>query len=117
MDIYNKHVLTHLGICVINYENSCVCLWLVLKVFFLVAIIIIHVHVYFMKFFSIYFRCVLQIGTEDLVSAYCYKYSFKAVGLRFFSVYGPWGRPDGDIYAMATLIDKGEQVYVYRNNE
>ena len=58
-----------------------------------------------------------QIGTEDLVSSYCYKYGFKAVGLRFFSVYGPWGRPDGDIYAMTSQIDNGKQVHVYRNNE
>lgn len=55
------------------------------------------------------------MGMEDLVSAYSYKYGFSAVGLRLFSVYGPWGRPDGDIYRIAAQIDSGEKITVYSN--
>lgn len=35
-----------------------------------------------------------KISTEAMVESYAKLYGIKATGLRFFTVYGPWGRPD-----------------------
>jgi len=41
----------------------------------------------------------------------------NAVGLRFFTVYGPWGRPDMALYGFADKISKGEPITVYNNGD
>lgn len=41
----------------------------------------------------------------------------NAVGLRFFTVYGPWGRPDMALYMFAEKISKGEPIDVYNNGD
>ena len=64
-----------------------------------------------------HFSFLSQTGGERLVRAYCQDYGISSVGVRPFSVYGPWGRPDGDIYRMALQISKGEKVEVYSNKE
>ena len=35
---------------------------------------------------------------------YCMAFNLTAIGLRFFTVYGPWGRPDMAIYKFADAI-------------
>jgi UDP-glucuronate 4-epimerase len=41
---------------------------------------------------------------EDMVNLYCKTYNLKAIGLRFFSVYGPRGRPDMAPYIFLSNI-------------
>ena len=47
--------------------------------------------------------------------AYCYThlYGFAATGLRFFTVYGPWGRPDMAPFRFAEAIERGERIDIY----
>ena len=47
--------------------------------------------------------------------AYSYSHSFwlQTIGLRFFTVYGPWGRPDMAIFKFAEKIVKWEPIDVY----
>lgn len=51
--------------------------------------------------------------------AYCYSklYGIAATGLRFFTVYGPMGRPDMAYYKFAEKIMKSEPIQVYNNGD
>ena len=44
--------------------------------------------------------------------AHCYShlYNLPATGLRFFTVYGPWGRPDMALFLFTDAILKGEEI-------
>jgi UDP-glucuronate 4-epimerase len=50
---------------------------------------------------------------EDLVSLYCKNYNIKAIGFRFFTVYGPGGRPDMAIYNFVTKIQNEQPIIKY----
>ena len=50
---------------------------------------------------------------EDLVSLYCKNYNIKAIGFRFFTVYGPGGRPDMAIYNFVTKIQNEQSIIKY----
>ncbi|MDP1709656.1 MAG: NAD-dependent epimerase/dehydratase family protein [Candidatus Komeilibacteria bacterium] len=52
-------------------------------------------------------------ATELLAYTYHYLYKINMVGLRFFTVYGPWGRPDMAYFKFADKIVKGEPIDVY----
>jgi len=54
---------------------------------------------------------------ELLVHAYHKLYGIKAVGLRFFTVYGPYGRPDMAPYKFTDLISKGKTIDVYNHGK
>ena len=41
----------------------------------------------------------------------------KTAGLRFFTVYGPYGRPDMALYKFATNIVNGEEIMAYNNGD
>jgi UDP-glucuronate 4-epimerase len=43
-------------------------------------------------------------ANEAMAHAYSHLYSLPATGLRFFTVYGPWGRPDMAMYIFAKAI-------------
>ena len=49
--------------------------------------------------------------------AYSYHslYGLNAIGLRFFTVYGPWGRPDMALYKFAHKILNKKKIEVYNN--
>ena len=51
--------------------------------------------------------------------AYCYSHLYRlpATGLRFFTVYGPWGRPDMAYYTFAQDILAGRSITVYNDGE
>ena len=50
----------------------------------------------------------------ELIShAYGHLYGLPQTGLRFFTVYGPWGRPDMAYYGFARAIAAGEPVTLY----
>lgn len=51
---------------------------------------------------------------DELMSyAYGHLYALPQTGLRFFTVYGPWGRPDMAYYSFAQAIAAGEPITVY----
>lgn len=51
--------------------------------------------------------------------AHCYSklYGLPATGLRFFTVYGPWGRPDMSPTLFADAISKGNPIKVFNNGD
>jgi UDP-glucuronate 4-epimerase len=53
---------------------------------------------------------------DELMShAYAHLYGLPQTGLRFFTVYGPWGRPDMAYYSFARAIVAGEPITLYDN--
>ena len=53
---------------------------------------------------------------DELMShAYGHLFGLPQTGLRFFTVYGPWGRPDMAYYSFARAIAAGEPITVYDN--
>jgi len=52
--------------------------------------------------------------TNELM-AYTYSHLFKipSTGLRFFTVYGPWGRPDMAYFKFAKAIEEGQPIDIY----
>jgi len=54
---------------------------------------------------------------EMIAYAYAHLYKMPLTGLRFFTVYGPWGRPDMAPIIFATKIAAGEAIPVFNNGE
>ncbi len=55
---------------------------------------------------------------DELISyTYGHLYGIRQTGLRFFTVYGPWGRPDMAPMLFATAINKGEPIRVFNNGD
>jgi UDP-glucuronate 4-epimerase len=52
-------------------------------------------------------------ANELMSISYAKLYGFPMSGLRFFTVYGPWGRPDMAYYGFTQKILKGEPIEVY----
>lgn len=50
---------------------------------------------------------------ELLSQSYARLYGFPQSGLRFFTVYGPWGRPDMAYYGFTEKMLKGETIEIY----
>lgn len=51
---------------------------------------------------------------DELIShAYGHLYGIPQTGLRFFTVYGPWGRPDMAYFSFAEQIMRGEPITLY----
>ena len=56
-------------------------------------------------------------SNEVMAHAYSHLYGFQTTGLRFFTVYGPWGRPDMAPMLFAEAISKGNPIKVFNNGE
>ena len=56
-------------------------------------------------------------SNELMAHTYGHLYDFKTTGLRFFTVYGPWGRPDMAYYLFAEAISKNTPIKVFNNGE
>lgn len=56
-------------------------------------------------------------ANELMAHTYSHLFGLKTTGLRFFSVYGPWGRPDMALYKFTEAILKGEPIDVYNYGE
>jgi UDP-glucuronate 4-epimerase len=56
-----------------------------------------------------------KLACEHLAEAYSWSFGVPTVGLRFFTVYGPWGRPDMAAYLFASAIVKGEPIKVFNH--
>ena len=50
---------------------------------------------------------------ELMAHAYAHLYALPQTGLRFFTVYGPWGRPDMAYYSFAKAIVEGRPITLY----
>ena len=56
-------------------------------------------------------------SNELMAHTYGHLYGFKTTGLRFFTVYGPWGRPDMAYYLFADAILKNQPIKVFNNGK
>ena len=56
---------------------------------------------------------VSKITNETLAHAYSHLYDLNTIGLRFFTVYGPWGRPDMAIFKFTKNILMNKKIYLY----
>jgi UDP-glucuronate 4-epimerase len=56
-------------------------------------------------------------ANELLAHSYSHLYRLPATGLRFFTVYGPWGRPDMAMYLFTKAILEGKPIDVFNNGE
>ena len=56
-------------------------------------------------------------SNELMAHAYSHLYDLPTTGLRFFTVYGPWGRPDMALFLFTKAILAGESIEVYNNGE
>lgn len=54
---------------------------------------------------------------ELLSHAYAHLFRFPQTGLRFFTVYGPWGRPDMALYIFTKAIFEGRPIQVFNNGD
>jgi len=54
-------------------------------------------------------------SNELMAHTYSYLYSLPTTGLRFFTVYGPWGRPDMALFLFTKAILEGKPINVYNN--
>jgi UDP-glucuronate 4-epimerase len=52
---------------------------------------------------------------ELIAEVYAHLYALPATGLRFFTVYGPWGRPDMAAYLFTRAILAGEPIKVFND--
>ena len=56
-------------------------------------------------------------ANEHMSHCYSHLYGIPQTGLRFFTVYGPWGRPDMALYAFARAITEGRPIEVFNNGD
>ncbi len=54
-------------------------------------------------------------ANELMAHSYAHLYGLPVTGLRFFTVYGPWGRPDMAYFKFVRAILAGEPIDVYNN--
>ncbi|WP_416826524.1 nucleotide sugar dehydrogenase [Ectobacillus polymachus] len=56
-------------------------------------------------------------ANELMAHTYSHLYNLKTTGLRFFTVYGPWGRPDMALFKFTKSILEGLEIDVYNHGE
>jgi UDP-glucuronate 4-epimerase len=56
-------------------------------------------------------------SNELLAHAYSHLYGLHATGLRYFTVYGPWGRPDMSPMLFANAITQGKPIQVFNHGD
>ena len=56
-------------------------------------------------------------SNELMAHTYGHLYDFKTTGLRFFTVYGPWGRPDMAYYLFADAITNDQPIKIFNNGQ
>lgn len=54
-------------------------------------------------------------ANELMAHAYSHLYGLPATGLRFFTVYGPWGRPDMAMFIFAKAIAEGQPIRLFNH--
>ena len=56
-------------------------------------------------------------SNELMAHTYSHLFGVPTTGLRFFTVYGPWGRPDMALFLFTEAISKGEPIKVFNNGD
>jgi UDP-glucuronate 4-epimerase len=56
-------------------------------------------------------------ANELMAHAYSHLFRLPATGLRFFTVYGPWGRPDMAMFIFASAIIAGRPIRLFNNGQ
>ena len=56
-------------------------------------------------------------ANELMAHTYSHLFDLPTTGLRFFTVYGPWGRPDMALFKFAKAMLKGEAIDVYNHGQ
>ena len=56
-------------------------------------------------------------SNELMAHAYSHLYDISMSGLRFFTVYGPWGRPDMALFIFTKKIINGEPISIFNNGQ
>jgi UDP-glucuronate 4-epimerase len=58
-----------------------------------------------------------KISNELIAHTYSHLYGLNTTGLRFFTVYGPWGRPDMAMYIFTDKIRNGKRIQVFNHGK
>ena len=56
-------------------------------------------------------------SNELMAYTYSHQYDIETIGLRFFTVYGPWGRPDMAMFLFTDAIINGRPIKVFNNGK
>jgi UDP-glucuronate 4-epimerase len=56
-------------------------------------------------------------ATEDMAHSYAHLWKIPTTAFRFFTVYGPWGRPDMALFKFVAATLRGEPIDVYGRGE
>jgi UDP-glucuronate 4-epimerase len=56
-------------------------------------------------------------SNELMAHTYSHLFQIPTTGLRFFTVYGPWGRPDMALFIFTKAIIEGKPIQVFNNGE
>ena len=56
-------------------------------------------------------------ANEMMAHSYAHLYNIPSTGLRFFTVYGPWGRPDMALYIFTKAMLEDKQFNIFNNGE
>lgn len=56
-------------------------------------------------------------ANELMAHCYSHLYGLQTIGLRFFTVYGPWGRPDMAMWLFADAMLKGRPIKVFNHGD
>lgn len=56
-------------------------------------------------------------ANELMAHCYTHLYGLQTIGLRFFTVYGPWGRPDMAMWLFAKAMLAGKPIQVFNNGK
>ena len=56
-------------------------------------------------------------ANEQMAHSYAHLYNIPCTGLRFFTVYGPWGRPDMAMFLFTKAILAGEPIKVFNHGK
>jgi UDP-glucuronate 4-epimerase len=63
------------------------------------------------------FYAATKRADEMMAHSYAHLYGLPCTGLRFFTVYGPWGRPDMALFKFTRAILAGEPIDIYNNGQ
>ena len=63
------------------------------------------------------FYAVTKKANELMAHSYSHLFNLPTTGLRFFTVYGPWGRPDMALFLFVKAIKTGDPIKVFNNGK
>ncbi len=63
------------------------------------------------------FYAATKKANELMAHSYTHLYGFQTVGLRFFTVYGPWGRPDMAYWLFTDAMLQGKSIKVFNHGD